>query len=197
MGPLLFLVYINDLTTSLEFSTGRMYADDTNITFASNNLIDLEREMNKDLRNTATWLTANRLTLNILKSEYMLISSRQRIATFGGNFKLECNGMSLSMVVKTKCLGLQIDKHLTWDSHVKSITKKVVSALVMLKISKRLVPYKILSVFINPPSSPISTIVLPFGIVLGLSSLQNFNDYKTELHVSLLELDILSDLRKF
>ena len=142
LGPLLFLVYINDLTTSLEFSTGRMYADDTNITFASNNLIDLEREMNKDLRNIATWLTANKLTLNILKSEYMLISSRQRIATFGGNFKLECNGMSLSMVVKTKCLGLRIDKHLTWDSHVESITKKVVSALVMLKRIKTLVPYK-------------------------------------------------------
>ena len=43
---------------------------------------------------------------------------------------------------------------------------------------------KILSVFINPPSSLILTIVLPFGIVLGLSFLQNFNDFKTELHVS-------------
>ena len=55
LKSLLFLVYINDL----EFSTGNMYADDTNITFASNNLIDLEREMNKDLRDIATWLTAN------------------------------------------------------------------------------------------------------------------------------------------
>ena len=96
LGPLLFLVHINDITASLEFSTGRMYADDTNITFASNNLINLEREMNKDLRNIATWLTVNKLTLNILNSEYMLISSRQRIAIFVGNFKLEFNGMSLS-----------------------------------------------------------------------------------------------------
>ena len=179
LGPLLFLVYINDLTTSLEFSTGRMYADDTNITFASNNLIDLEREMNKDLRNIATWLTANKLTLNILKSEYMLISSRQRIAAFGGNFKLECNGMSLSMVVKTKCLGLQIDKHLTWDSHVNSITKKVVSALVMLKRIKRLVPYKnLISVYkstIEPYFDYCSTVWNSIGSELSskLQRLQN------------------------
>ena len=176
-GPFLFLVCINDLITSLE--SGRMYADDTNITFVSNNLIDLEGEMNKDLKNIATWLTANNLTLNILKSEYMLISLRQRIATFEGNFKLECNGMSLSMVVKTECLRLQIDKHLTWDSHVKSITKKVVSALVMLKRIKRLVPYKnLISVYkstIEPYFDYCSTVWNSIGSELSskLQRLQN------------------------
>ena len=94
--------------------------------------------MNKDLRNIATWLNAYNLILNILKSENTLISSRQFIAPFGGNSKLEFNGMS-----QTKCLGLQIDEHLTWYSHVyNSITKKVVSALVKLKRIKRLVTNK-------------------------------------------------------
>ena len=95
LGPLLFLVYINDLTTGLKFSTGRMYADDTNLSFSSSDLIDLEKEMNEDVINIATWLTANKLALNILKSEYMLVSARQLITTFCETINLKNNGMLL------------------------------------------------------------------------------------------------------
>ena len=49
LGPLLFLIFINDLTTCLKFGRGRMYADDTNVSFSANNLIDLQREMSIDL----------------------------------------------------------------------------------------------------------------------------------------------------
>ena len=77
LGLLLFSIFINDLTTSMKFGRGRIYANDTNITFSSNiNVTDLQREMSKDLAHIATWLLANKLTLNILKSEYMLVGSR-------------------------------------------------------------------------------------------------------------------------
>ena len=61
-----------------------MYADDTNLTFSSYNLSDLQKEMNKDLEHVATWLLANKLILNILTWEYMLIGSRQRIEILEG-----------------------------------------------------------------------------------------------------------------
>ena len=65
IGPLLFLIYINDLNKGLP----RMYADDTNISMQSNDLSDLENLMNAELANLKTWLEANKLSLNIVKTE--------------------------------------------------------------------------------------------------------------------------------
>ena len=64
--------------------------------------------MNSDLRHVSTWLIANRLSLNILKSEFMINGSRQRIASLEGNKKLSVNGTSLNIVKHTKCLGVHI-----------------------------------------------------------------------------------------
>ena len=63
LGPLRLSVFINNHITSLKFGKGRMYADDMSITFSSNNVTDLQREMNKDLAHIAMWLLANKLTL--------------------------------------------------------------------------------------------------------------------------------------
>ena len=59
-----------------------MFADDTNLTYASNNIYDINNNFNEDLANVAEWLSANKLTLNQSKTEFMLIGSRQRIKTF-------------------------------------------------------------------------------------------------------------------
>ena len=62
-----------------------MYADVTNVCFSANNLIDLQREMSIDLERVATWLLANKLPL---KSEYILVGSRERISSLEGKFQL-------------------------------------------------------------------------------------------------------------
>ena len=59
-----------------------MYADDTHLTFASNDVVHLEENINDDLTKITEWLTANNLTLNKSKTEAMLIDSRQRLNTF-------------------------------------------------------------------------------------------------------------------
>ena len=82
IGPLLFLVYINDLPSCLNEGFPRMFADDTNISYSSNNPTDLENLMNSSLVNLNRWLIANKLSLNIAKTEFMVIGSRQRLATF-------------------------------------------------------------------------------------------------------------------
>ena len=59
LGPLLFLVYINDLPNCLNHTTARMYADDTSVSYASNSVEELENIMNSDLKNLNSWFTIN------------------------------------------------------------------------------------------------------------------------------------------
>ena len=79
LWPLLFLIYINDLPNCLDHSQARKYADDTHLTLASNNISDINQNLNQDLANVSEWLIANKLTLNQSKTEFMLIGSRQRL----------------------------------------------------------------------------------------------------------------------
>ena len=81
IGPLLFLVYINDLPNCLKKASPRMYADDTSISLPAANVSDLENKINRELINLNRWLKANKLSLNIAKTEFMIIGSRQRIQT--------------------------------------------------------------------------------------------------------------------
>ncbi|CAB4016191.1 Hypothetical predicted protein [Paramuricea clavata] len=74
-GPLLFFVYINDLPSCLQHSTARMYADDTNITTTGKSIKEIASGANTDLENIRIWLKANKLTLNVTKTEYMFIAS--------------------------------------------------------------------------------------------------------------------------
>ena len=79
LGPLLFLLYINDLPNCLSHSQPRMYADDTHLTLAGNSADSIELNLNKDLASVSEWLIANKLTLNKSKTEFMLIGSRPRL----------------------------------------------------------------------------------------------------------------------
>ena len=141
LGPLLFLMYINDLPNCLKYCTARLYADDTSLTVSGSHIPDIENVMNIDLGHVTLWLIANKLSLNILKSECMIIGSRQRIATLEGDLNLSVNGISLKRVKHTKCLGVHIDENLTWAKHVEYITKKVVCNISILrKVSSTLTP---------------------------------------------------------
>ena len=106
----MFLIYINDLCNIIDYATTRIYADDTNLTFTTCNIPELQHDMNVDLRYLQNWLIANRLTLNVLKTEYMLVGSRKKIAnlTQGQGLDISINGISLKKVGISKCLGVQI-----------------------------------------------------------------------------------------
>ena len=95
LGPLLFLIYINDFTTIADYATVSMYADDANMTFTACSIPELQHHMNVDLQFLQNWLTANRLTLNVVRTEFMLVGSRQRVATLTQELDLSLNGISL------------------------------------------------------------------------------------------------------
>ena len=112
LGLLLFLLYINDLPNCLVNAHPRMYADHTHLTFARNDVAQLEGNMNDDLNKITEWLTANNLTLNRSKTEFMLIGSRQRLNTFNRLPSFTIDGNSIKQVEFTKSLGVFIDENL-------------------------------------------------------------------------------------
>ena len=113
LGPLLFILYITDLPNCLVNSHPRIHADDTHLTFASNNVAYLEENINDDLTKITEWLSANKLTLNKSKTEFMLIGSKQRLNTFNRLPSFAIDGNSIKQVEFTKSLGVYINENLT------------------------------------------------------------------------------------
>ena len=111
-----------------------MFADDTNISFSSNTLSDLEHLINFELQSLNRWLIANKLSLNIAKTEFMAIGSRQRLATFDDpELCATVNNASGKQVKSAKTLGMTLDENLTWRDHVEVISKKISSGNGALK----------------------------------------------------------------
>jgi hypothetical protein len=79
LGPLFFLLYINDLPHYLNQTKPQLFADDTNLTASANSMTDLETAVNSDLENLRKWLTANKRSLNVAKTGFMLIGSKPMI----------------------------------------------------------------------------------------------------------------------
>ena len=140
LGPLLFLLYINDLPNCLSNCKPRMYADDTHLTYASSNLENLQFCLNEDLANVFDWLQANKLTLNMTKTEFMLIGSRQRLNTLTTSPIIRMNSTQVSKVSATKSLGVMIDDKLDWHDHIEKLTKKIASGIGALKRIRHLIP---------------------------------------------------------
>ena len=88
LGPLLFLIYINDLPNCLTSCQPRMYADDTHITYADVDVNSIQLNLNHDLGNLNKWLISNKLTLNTAKTEFMLTGSRQKLSTLSSQPEL-------------------------------------------------------------------------------------------------------------
>ena len=117
LGPLLFLIYINDLPQAVQDSTISMYADDTSLCSQSHGLTRLNQAINSDLQKLDTWLQGNKLSLNVVKTHSMLISAKQKqniLKCQNKDLDLKIRENEVDVVKKTKYLGVQIDSSLDW-----------------------------------------------------------------------------------
>ena len=127
LGPLLFLIYINDLPNCLSTSNNAsvsMFADDTNMSSYGANIREINENLNENLEKVHQWLLSNKLTLNNEKTEYMIIGSKQRLTNITNEPKSELGEAEIKRVDKSKTLGVIIDEQLTWKNQVDSIKKK-------------------------------------------------------------------------
>ena len=154
LGPLLFLLYVNDLPNCLDQAKPSMFADDTSITASSESVEELEALLNSDLDNIYQWLVANKLTLNVSKTEYMIIGSRHNLSKINMDPKIKIGGESISRVKTTKSLGMVIDDKLKWEDHIDSISRKVSSGIGAIKLIKSYVPKDCLNQIYNALVQP-------------------------------------------
>ncbi|PFX16879.1 putative RNA-directed DNA polymerase from transposon BS [Stylophora pistillata] len=132
LGPLLFLVYVNDLADVLKNCQASLFADDTAIYCSSQIAIDLEAKLDEDLNHVKDWLNKHRLTLNIKKSKLMLIGGQKRLKLLG-QVNLNINDENIERTGHYKYLGVVINENLIWSDHVDLICSKVSKRLGMIK----------------------------------------------------------------
>ena len=114
LGPLLFLIYVNDSPSCVTHSSTRMFADDTNLDVSGCSIPEIKSLNERDVQCVVEWLCANKLTLNVVKTEIMMVGSRQRLATHTENFDLTIDGIALQQVHEVTFLGHKINENLTW-----------------------------------------------------------------------------------
>ena len=145
LGPLFFLLYINDLPQCLSKTKPRLFADDTNLTTSEDSIPHLETAVNSDLENLRKWLIANRLTLNVAKTEFMLIGSKQMIKSISDlQLNVIIENKPVNCVIECKTLGVTLDQHLSWKSNTEIICKKITSGISALRHLKEFIDRKTL-----------------------------------------------------
>lgn len=148
LGPLLFIIYLNDFEKCLKFSQASIYADDTNVTIASDDVEKLVLEAQQELLNLSEWMRINKLSPNPAKTEYMIIGHSRKVNALNISNALTLNGSDIKRVTKTKSLGVTVDENLKWEEQYKTVKGKVFGGLASLKKLRNIIPQtKLCSVY--------------------------------------------------
>jgi hypothetical protein len=137
LGPLLFIVYTNDLPNSLKHSQCILFADDTTVYKSSPNIHDAITSIESDLENLYDWFCANKLSLNVGKTNFIIFSPRPAI-DLPATIKLGEN--AIHRVNCAKFLGVYIDDELEWDQHIKYVSSRLNSGCYAINSVKRILP---------------------------------------------------------
>ena len=128
LGPLLFLLYINDLNQAAVHSKVHHFTDDTNFLYVSHSSKNLNKTVNFDLSNIVQWLRANKISLNINKTEIVVFRSPTRQIYKNLNFRI--SGQKIESKRCTKYLGVFIDEHLSFNKHMNTLKQKLIEPMV-------------------------------------------------------------------
>ena len=141
LGPLLFIVYINDLPSFMEQCRVSLYADDTAMYFASRSQVDLMLTLRLELSIVAEWLKANHLTLNVPKTKFVIFATRPKLNNFEEQ-SLFINGSPIERVSCMKYLGLLLDEVLSFNEHVDYLHNTISACTGLLYHSLKLLDLK-------------------------------------------------------
>ena len=143
LGPLLFLLYINDLHNAIKYCMVYHFADDTNLLLFDSSLKALQKKINIDLKLLCHWPNANKIALNTNKTEYILFRHKQKSIKFNLKLKLNCKKLYPSNYIKY--LDIFLDENLNWKKHVSILSSKLRRANGALAKLRHFVPPKTLT----------------------------------------------------
>ena len=135
LGPLIFLIYINDLHHSIQYSSTILFADDTTILQGHHNLKYLKWSIEEDLKQMIDWFKANLLTINLEKIECLLFHNSN--CNSSPTIKLELGDHTIRNSDQVKFLGIWIDKKLHWNTHTNTLLMKLKQNTNLLKIGNK------------------------------------------------------------
>ena len=178
LGPLLFIIYINDIAKITKNFKFTIYADDTTLieplcTFthpSSGNKHKLSKEINAELEKIVEWLALNKLSLNAKKTKFMIFHHKQKSIE---NIvpKLMINNVVIERVKVFNFLGVTIDEHVTWKPHAQKVAAKIACTIGTMKQLKHFLPANIMKTLYN-------SLILPhisYGIILWGKELKRIN----------------------
>ena len=128
LGPLLFILYINDLDNVITDCSISLYADDTALYYSNSSYIDLMLSIRDDIGSVSEWLKCNKLTLNTKKTKFMIFGSRNKLRG-AYDVPIYINGDQIERVDNFKYLGVYLDETLSFDKHISYIHNKACSKL--------------------------------------------------------------------
>ena len=124
LGPLLFLIYINNIENCSNILSFILYADDTNALYSNSSLNTLVSIIQKEMNKIVEWLNANKLSINTSKTKFIIFKSKNKFLPQKFTFKL--NDHIIKQASYVKFLGVIIDQDFTWKNHITLVLKNIV-----------------------------------------------------------------------
>ena len=142
LGPLLFIIYMNDINNASHKFQAILYADDTSLssilkTFWEGNSSLTSKNINDEILLIHDWLLANKLSLNINKTKFMIFRHPQKSVNHILNLKVHINGQEIDRVDKFEFLGLTITETMSWKPHIEKLSNKISRVIGVLSRCKR------------------------------------------------------------
>ena len=147
LGPLLFLIYMNDIPNCSSLFDFILYADDTSLLNSIQLSMSIECKMaidniNTELSNISDWLAVNKLSLNVKKTKYMVFHHINK--KIPDSLQLHINSITIDRVKDFNFLGLTINENLSWKPHIHKLAMKISKQIGVLNKLKHLIPEHIL-----------------------------------------------------
>ena len=138
LGPILFLLYINDIVNVSNILYPILFADDSNVFLSGNNIDNLINSMNIELEKLMVWLAANKLSLNVGKTNFMIFSPPKKKPVV--RFPILIQGTEIKQIFETKFLGVVVDHKLNWEGHINYISRKISRGIGILSKARKYLP---------------------------------------------------------
>ena len=149
LGPILFLIYINDLPFHPSLERTSLFADDATNTASAKSLNIVKTKLQSNADNLLNWCKNNRMVLNVDKTKVMVISPNLRRNIDETNIEINLSDRTICQVAEEKLLGVQIDHALSWNSQVQKQKKTIIFKLFLLKRIRKFLPLETRKLFYN------------------------------------------------